>query len=114
MALADRHCTRCTPETPTLSEGEINVQLGELEGWKLGQRDGRALITKTYTFKGFMPGVHLVDRIAAIAESEGHHPDLHLAYGSLTVELTTHAAGGVTENDFILAAKIDEGGSPKS
>ncbi len=112
--LADRHCTKCTPDTPTLSQPEIREQLAGLEGWQASERDGHDLITKTFKFKGFMPGVDLVNRIAAIAESEGHHPDLHLSYGSLTVELTTHAAGGVTDNDLILAAKIDEAQSPKS
>jgi 4a-hydroxytetrahydrobiopterin dehydratase len=55
-----------------------------------------------------MPGVELVNRIAPIAEAEGHHPDLLLSYGSLTIWLTTHAAGGLTDNDFILAARIDK------
>jgi 4a-hydroxytetrahydrobiopterin dehydratase len=55
-----------------------------------------------------MPGVGLINKIAPIAEAEGHHPDLLLSYGSLTVWLWTHAAGGLTENDFILAARIDE------
>ena len=114
MALADRHCVKCTPDTPTMSEGEIRIQLRELEGWELSQRDGHPLIAKTFKFRGFMPGVELVNRIAAIAESEGHHPDLHLSYGSLAVELTTHVAGGVTENDFILAAKIQEALPPNS
>ena len=112
--LADRHCVKCTPDTPTLSQPEIHELLGGLEGWQVGERDGHDLITKTFKFKGFMPGVDLVNRIAAIAEAEGHHPDLHLTYGSLTVELSTHAAGGVTDNDLILAAKIDEAQSPKS
>jgi 4a-hydroxytetrahydrobiopterin dehydratase len=69
---------------------------------------GRAYLTKTFRYKGFMPGVELVDKIAQLAEEEGHHPDLHLSYGSLRVELWTHAAGGLTENDFVLAAKIDQ------
>jgi 4a-hydroxytetrahydrobiopterin dehydratase len=112
--LADRHCIRCTPDTPTLSEAEIREQLVGLQGWDLGERGGRPLIAKTFRFKGFMPGVELVNRIAPIAEAEGHHPDLHLSYGSLTVELTTHAAGGVTDNDLILAAKIDQAEAPKS
>jgi len=114
MRLADRHCDKCTPETPTLSEPEIAEQLRQLDGWQPAQSDGHALITKTFRFKGFMPGVDLVNRIAALAESEGHHPDLKLTYGSLIVDLTTHAAGGVTENDLILAAKIDEDQAPKS
>src|SRR5579864_1687013 len=112
MRLAERRCARCTPDTPTLSEAEARDQLRLLPGWTLAQRDGRPVITRTFQFKGFMPGVEMVNRIAALAESEGNHPDLHLAYGTLTVELTTHVAGGLTENDFILAAKIDEDEAP--
>ncbi len=114
MRLSERHCAACTADTPTLSEPEAREQLHLLAGWTLAQRDGRPVITRTFKFKGFMPGVDLVNRIAALAEAEGHHPDLQLSYGSLTVELTTHVAGGLTENDFILAAKIDEGAAPKS
>jgi len=114
MRLAERRCARCTADTPTLSEAEARDQLRQLDGWTLAQRDGRPVITRTFKFKGFAPGVDLVNRIAALAEAEGHHPDLHLTYGSLTVELTTHVAGGLTENDFILAAKIDEDNAPKS
>jgi 4a-hydroxytetrahydrobiopterin dehydratase len=54
-----------------------------------------------------MPGVRLVDRIAEVAEAEGHHPDLLLSWGLLTASLVTHAVGGLTENDFVLAAKIE-------
>jgi 4a-hydroxytetrahydrobiopterin dehydratase len=72
------------------------------------ERDGHLELTKTFKFKGFLPGVELVDRIAPVAEAEGHHPDLHLTYGSLRVDLWTHTAGGLTDNDFILAAKIDQ------
>jgi 4a-hydroxytetrahydrobiopterin dehydratase len=54
-----------------------------------------------------MPGVDLVNRFAAVAEAEGHHPDLLLTYGSLVVRLWTHAAGGLTENDFVLAARME-------
>ena len=114
MRLSERRCTRCTADTPTLSEAEAREQLKLLDGWTLAQRDGRPVITRTFRFKGFMPGVDLVNRIAALAESEGHHPDLQLTYGALKVELTTHVAGGLSENDFILAAKIDEGDAPKS
>jgi len=64
-------------------------------------------LTKLYKFKGFMPAVKFVNKIAPIAEAEGHHPDLLVSYGSVTVHLYTHAAGGLTENDFILASKID-------
>ena len=107
-SLAERHCEVCTPDTPTLTPGRALELLGQLSGWELTEVNGRAGLTKSYRFKGFMTGVGLVDKIAVVAEQEGHHPDLHLSYGSLKVDLTTHAAGGLTDNDFILAAKIDQ------
>jgi 4a-hydroxytetrahydrobiopterin dehydratase len=106
--LTQRHCVVCKPGTPTLSTQEIDRLIPEVPGWAVVQVEGHLELTRTYRFKGFMPGVELVDRIAPIAEAEAHHPDLHLTYGSLRVNLWTHAAGGLTENDFILAAKIDE------
>ena len=98
----------CTPGTPTLPRPEIERLLQQLSGWNVDETGGVLLLIKTFRFKGFMPGVELIDRIAPIAEAEGHHPDLHLTYGSLRVELWTHAAAGLTENDFVLAAKIDQ------
>ena len=106
--LAQRHCVECRPGTPPLPAERVGRLLTQLDGWQAGTADGHDLITKTFKFKGFMPGVELVDRIAQVAESEGHHPDLHLSYGSLRVDLSTHTAGGLTDNDFILAAKIDQ------
>lgn len=102
--LADRHCVPCDGGTPTLPAEEAQALLTELPGWDL---DDRGRLARTYEFKGFMPGVALVNAIAAVAEAEGHHPDLLLAWGTLGVSLTTHAAGGLTENDFVLAAKIE-------
>jgi 4a-hydroxytetrahydrobiopterin dehydratase len=98
----------CTPETPTLTKAEIDELLQQLSGWSVDETGGHLQLTKTFRFKGFLPGVELVNAIARIAEAEAHHPDLHLSYGSLRVELWTHAAGGLTENDFVLAAKIDQ------
>jgi 4a-hydroxytetrahydrobiopterin dehydratase len=106
--LVERHCTECKPGTPTLRPAEIDAHLQELSGWAVVEHDGHLELTKTFKLKGFLPGVELVDRIAPLAEAEGHHPNLHLAYGSLRVDLWTHAAGGLTDNDFILAAKIDQ------
>ena len=102
--LADRRCVPCEAGTPPLADDVIAQLLAELPGWKL---DAEGRLTKTFSFDGFMPGVQLVDAIAEVAESEGHHPDLCLSWGSLQANLTTHAIGGLSENDFVLAAKID-------
>jgi 4a-hydroxytetrahydrobiopterin dehydratase len=91
-----------------MSSHEVGQGLEQLDGWTVEDSEGHMRLTKTFKFKGFMPGVELVNRIAKVAEAEGHHPDLLLSYGSVTVHLFTHAAGGLTENDFILAAKIDQ------
>ena len=106
--LAERHCEVCTPDTPTLTRADADCQIEEIPGWALNEEDGHLELTRAFKFKGFMPGVELVNKIAAIAEKEGHHPDLLLKYGALRVTLWTHAAGGLTDNDFILAAKIDQ------
>ena len=111
--LAQRHCVVCKPGTPQLPRAEVDALLGELSGWSVEQAGNHLRLTKTFKFKGFMPGVELVNRIAAIAEAEAHHPDLLVSWGSVTVQLWTHAAGGLTENDFIMAARIDEVSPPQ-
>jgi 4a-hydroxytetrahydrobiopterin dehydratase len=106
--LEQRRCVVCKPGTPPLPRAEVDSLLAQLSGWGLEHADGHLRLTKTFKFRGFMPGVEFVNRIAAIAEAEGHHPDLLVSWGSVTVQLWTHAAGGLTENDFIMAARIDE------
>ena len=89
-----------------LPESAAKTLLADLKEWELV--DGKA-IRKTVKCKDFLDAVSLIQRIAPIAEAEDHHPDLHLTgYRKLTLELSTHAIGGLSENDFILAAKIDE------
>jgi 4a-hydroxytetrahydrobiopterin dehydratase len=106
--LAQRHCVECKPGTAPLNRSEVDRLLTEVPGWTAEEADGHLRLTRTVKFKGFMPGVDLVNRIAPIAEAEGHHPNLLLTYGSLTIWLWTHAAGGPTDNDFILAARLEE------
>ena len=78
-----------------------------MPGWEL-EKDGRS-IHRRWVVRNFLAGIEFFDKIAALAEEEGHHPDLHLeGYRNVTVELWTHAIGGLSENDFILAAKINE------
>ncbi len=105
--LRDRHCVACKPGSPHLSRAEIEPLLAQVQGWNVEEADGHLRLVKLFKFKGFMPAVELVNRIAPIAEAEKHHPDLLVSWGSVTVHLWTHAAGGLTENDFILAAKVD-------
>lgn len=106
--LKDRHCVACKPGSPHLARTEIEPLLDQVQGWTVEETDGHLRLSKVYKLKGFMPAVELVNRIAPIAEAEKHHPDLLVSWGSVTVQLWTHAAGGLTENDFILAAKLDQ------
>jgi 4a-hydroxytetrahydrobiopterin dehydratase len=105
--LSEQHCVACKPGSPHLSREEIDDLLRQVDGWTVEEAEGHLRLAKVFKFKGFMPGVELVNRIAPVAEAEKHHPDLLVAYGAVTVWLWTHAAGGITQNDFILAAKID-------
>jgi 4a-hydroxytetrahydrobiopterin dehydratase len=76
----------------------------EVPAWEV--RGGKVL-ARTFKFPDFRTALAFVDRVGALADAEDHHPDVHLSWGKAGVELTTHAAGGLTDNDFILAAKID-------
>jgi 4a-hydroxytetrahydrobiopterin dehydratase len=82
-----------------------------LEGWQIEQSAGHDQLVKAYRFPDFVQAVEFVNRITPVAEAEGHHPDLLVGWGRVRVQLWTHAAGGLTENDFILAAKIDRLGT---
>jgi 4a-hydroxytetrahydrobiopterin dehydratase len=105
--LNEQRCVACKPGSPHLSHEEIEDLLGQVDGWTVEEAGGHLRLAKVFKFKGFMPGVEFVNHIAPVAEAEKHHPDLLVTYGSVTVWLWTHAAGGITQNDFILAAKID-------
>lgn len=87
----------------TLSDDEIDARLRGLPGW---ERQGDA-ITRTFAFEDFVGSVDFVNRITPAAEDMNHHPDLAISWNKVTVSLTTHAAGGLTENDFVLAGQID-------
>jgi len=105
--LTKKRCAPCEGGVPPLSAPEAEQLLEGLEDWALS--DDRRWIHRAWTFPNFRVAIQAVNRIAELAEEEGHHPDLHLTgYKNLTVELTTHAIQGLSENDFILAAKIDQ------
>jgi 4a-hydroxytetrahydrobiopterin dehydratase len=105
-ALATKKCTSCESGAEALSQDKVRQLLKEVPDWKLTP-DGKR-IRREWRVKDFAEGIDFFDKIADIAETEDHHPDLHLAgYRNVTIEISTHAVGGLTENDFILAAKID-------
>lgn len=105
IELARKKCTPCRGGVPPLS-GDALVKLQErLPFWKVV--DGHHL-AKSFLFPDFKAALAFVNRAGAVAEEEGHHPDLRLSWGKVDVQIYTHKAGGLTENDFILAAKIDD------
>lgn len=105
--LTAKKCKPCEGGVEAATPDEARRQLAALASWTLAN-DGKH-IRKEWTVKNFMAGMRFFERVAELAENEGHHPDLHLVgYRQVVIELTTHAIGGLSENDFILAAKIDE------
>ena len=103
-ALTSKHCVPCEGGVPALTAEEIAPLLAQIDGWTV---EGGQKLKKTYTFPDFAQALAFVNRAGAVAEAEGHHPDLYLAWGKVGVEVWTHAIGGLSENDFILAAKLD-------
>ena len=103
--LVAKHCIPCKGGVPPLQQSEITQLLGQLPGW---QAVGAHHLLKTYAFPDFATALDFVNKAGAIAEAEGHHPDLLLSWGKVEVKIWTHKINGLTESDFILAAKIDE------
>ena len=102
-ALSGRQCKPCKAGMPPLAQPEIDRLLQQLEGWK--QYDH--LISKTYHFDDYYRTIAFVNMVAWISHREDHHPELVVNYNSCHVEYTTHAIHGLSENDFICAAKVD-------
>ena len=104
--LAAEKCEACTGETPVLTPDEVQNLLRELHGdWKV---QNNKLLRREFRFPNFNAAFTRATSIALLAEGEGHHPDMSVGWGKLVVELTTHAIKGLSRNDFILAAKIDQ------
>lgn len=93
----------CSAATPRLTEDEIRDRLTHLVGWSRGEN----WIEKKYEFKNFLRAMSFVNAIAYVAESMSHHPDIIVSYNEVTLRNWTHAAGGITEYDFVLAERID-------
>ena len=103
-SLADRQCVPCKGGVPPLEGEALGNFSAQLPDWKV--IDGRRL-NKTYLFPDFQKALDFVNRAGAVAEAEGHHPDLCLAWGRVDAVIYTHKINGLTESDFVMAAKLD-------
>lgn len=101
--LAERRCVPCEGGVPSLDKTAVERLLKQVLGWSLQGK----WISKEVKFKNFIAAMKFVNRVAEIAEQEGHHPDIHIHYNIVRLDVWTHAIDGLSENDFILAAKID-------
>jgi 4a-hydroxytetrahydrobiopterin dehydratase len=102
--LAAKKCVPCQGGVPALTRAEFSPLLNQLRGWEV--IDDHHL-RKSLSFPDFRSALAFVNRVGELAENEGHHPDLYLSWGKVGTEIWTHKVDGLTESDFILAAKID-------
>lgn len=103
MNLAEQKCIPCEGGVEPLTKEQAETLLAQVQGWKLD----KGTIRKEFTFKDFREAIVFVNKVADIAEHEGHHPDIMIWYRVVTLVLTTHAIGGLSINDFVLASKVD-------
>ena len=104
--LSNKKCIACEAGTAPLRDVEIAVFMPQVHQWEVGNDEKS--ISKQFQFKNFTEALAFVDKVGALAEEERHHPDISLfGYRNVRITLTTFAIGGLSENDFILAAKID-------
>ena len=105
--LASKHCVPCEGGTPPMGPTAAETFLRDVPGWRLVS-DEPMKITREMKFKDFRQAMAFVNRVAEVAEEEGHHPDFFVSWNRVRFELFTHAIGGLSENDFIMAAKINQ------
>ena len=102
--LASKECVPCRGGVPPLKGKELGDYLKQVSGWKAVNEHH---ITKMFTFPDFVKALAFVNKVGALAEEQGHHPDILLSWGKAEITTWTHKIDGLTESDFILAAKID-------
>ncbi|OGP83493.1 MAG: 4a-hydroxytetrahydrobiopterin dehydratase [Deltaproteobacteria bacterium RBG_13_65_10] len=103
--LAKKECIPCKGGVPPLEGEEIRALLSQINGWEAVNAHH---LSKAYKFKNFVEALAFVNRVGEIAERQGHHPDVYLTWGKVRLEIWTHKIDGLTESDFIFAAKCDE------
>lgn len=106
MDLTQKHCVPCEGGVLPMSAEEVYKYLSQVNGWVV--IDGNKRINKKFKFKNFVDAMKFINNVAEIAEKEKHHPNVHIFYNTVELELWTHAIGGLSENDFILASKVDK------
>ena len=105
MALADKDCVPCKGGTPALKGSELQELATQLkEGWRVVNEHH---LERDYKFKDFREALTFTDKVGELAEAQGHHPDIYLAWGKVKLTIWTHKIDGLTESDFVLAAKAD-------
>jgi len=103
MELHEKKCVPCETGGAPMPDSEVSKYLERIPGWKLNGKK----IEREYVFKNFVQAIKFVNKVANLAESEGHHPDFQIHWNKVLLELWTHSMGGLSENDFIVAAKIN-------
>jgi len=103
--LADKKCVPCRGGVPPLKGAELDALKRQVQGWEVVNEHH---LKKTFAFPDFQSALNFVNRVGALAEEQGHHPDIYLAWGRVEITTWTHKIDGLTESDFILAAKIDK------
>jgi len=103
--LAERQCVPCRGGVPPLQGDELKELADQLPGWEV--INGHHL-QRTYKFKDFREALDFVNRVGELAEEQGHHPDICFGWGKADISIWTHKINGLTESDFVLAAKIDK------
>jgi len=105
MGLSDKTCVPCRGGTPPLTAQEIKPLAAQVDKWNVVDNHH---VEKEFKFPDFKSALAFVNKVGAIAEEQGHHPDIVLAWGKAGIKIWTHKINGLTESDFILAAKIDK------
>ncbi len=103
--LSSKQCVPCRGGVPPLEGDEITKLLDQLSSWEVVNQHH---LKKSYKFSDFRQSLAFVNRVGELAEEQGHHPDICFGWGSAEITIWTHKIDGLTESDFILAAKIDE------
>ena len=107
--LLNKKCVPCEGGVPSLDLSEIHKYQKKVDGWDVKENEKKIyFLEKKFNFKNFINSQNFINKVGEISENEGHHPDIIFGWGYAEIKITTHAIEGLSENDFILAAKIDQ------